>query len=62
MLTAFEFAARYLTEDDEHVRWSGSSDGRAVTNVTAVWTRAEVNLVHDLLLPRQVVLEFTPHT
>ncbi len=56
----FEFSAEHLIENDEHVRWSGSFDGQTATNVTAVWTRVEGDWVHDLLLPEQVTLEFTP--
>ena len=56
----FAFSAEHSIENDERVRWSGSSNGQTVSNVTAVWTRAEGDWVHDLFLPEQVTLEFTP--
>lgn len=56
----FRFTAEHITKDNEHVRWSGISDGRSVTDVTAVWTRVEGDFVHDLLLPERVTLDFTP--
>ncbi len=55
-----EFTAEHYLENNEQVRWSGLSDGRTVSNVTAVWTRNEGDWVHDLFLPHEVTLEFTP--
>ena len=55
-----EFSAEHVIERNERVRWSGASDGRTVTGVTAVWTRVKGNLMHDLFLPEQVILDFTP--
>ena len=54
------FTAEHVIENGEHVRWSGVSDGRTVSDVTAIWTRVEGDFVHDLLLPEQVTLDFTP--
>jgi hypothetical protein len=57
---ACSFSARHAIENGEQVQWSGWSDGWTVTDVTAVWTRTRGDFVHDLLLPEQVTLEFTP--
>jgi hypothetical protein len=56
----YRFAAEYRIENDEHVSWSGWTDGLAVRDVTAVWTRVEGDFIHDLLLPEQVTLHFRP--
>lgn len=56
----YQFAAEYRIENDEHVSWSGWTDGESVRDVTAVWTRVEGDFIHDLLLPEQVTMRFTP--
>lgn len=57
---AMRFTAHYRIENDEHVRWSGWTDGTRVRDVTAVWTRVEGDFVHDLFLPDEVLMVFTP--
>ncbi len=54
------FHSEYLIENDEQVRWSGTADGQTVSDVTVIWTRVKGDAVHDLLLPDQVTLDFTP--
>ncbi len=55
-----KFAAEHFIENNERVVWSGNSNGETVTDVTAVWTRVKGDFVHDVFLPAQVTLEFTP--
>jgi hypothetical protein len=47
-------------KNGEHVEWIGVFDGEFVTDAQAVWTRKEGDFVHDLLLPKEVTLAFTP--
>lgn len=54
------FTADYLTRDGEGVRWSGYVRDCRLRDVTAIWTRKRGDLVHDLLLPRRLTLDFTP--
>lgn len=54
------FTAQLSIENNETVEWSGLFDGQSVQNVQAVWTRQKGDFVHDLLLPKQVTLDFTP--
>lgn len=56
----YHFAAQYRIENDEHVSWSGWTDGQTVRDVTAIWTRVEGDFIHDLLLPERVTMRFTP--
>ncbi|MEE2565231.1 hypothetical protein [Hyphobacterium marinum] len=55
-----EFHAEHMTPEGDIVVWSGRyADGR-FHDVTAVWTRVAGDAVHDLFLPDDVVLNFTP--
>ncbi|ABI65772.1 hypothetical protein Mmar10_1480 [Maricaulis maris MCS10] len=54
------FSARYLIDNQEQVDWTGVIDGESVSDVRIVWTRVEGDFIHDLFLPEQVTLEFTP--
>ncbi|MHA6288119.1 hypothetical protein [Maricaulis sp. CAU 1757] len=54
------FASDYRIANNERVQWAGTSDGRSVADVRVVWTRTPGDWVHDLLLPEQVTLTFTP--
>lgn len=54
------FKAHLSIENNEQVVWSGFYDGKTLHNAHAVWTRVKGDFVHDLLLPEQVTLDFTP--
>ncbi|MBT8142620.1 MAG: hypothetical protein HKN88_05480 [Gammaproteobacteria bacterium] len=54
------FAATAVIENNETVAWSGIVDGDQLKNARAIWTRQKGDLVHDLLLPDQVTMLFTP--
>ncbi|MGX5175297.1 hypothetical protein ACUR5C_14860 [Aliikangiella sp. IMCC44653] len=40
--------------------WSGIYDGQKLNKVEAIWVRQKGDWVHDLLLPEEVILRFTP--
>jgi len=44
------------------VQWFGTYDGQQLIGVTAEWTRYDADLIHDLLLPNQVIFDFMPTT
>lgn len=54
------FTSAHRMENGEHVLWTGVYDGDAFSDVTALWTRVEGDFVHDLVLPGEVVMVFTP--
>ncbi|GAA0869649.1 hypothetical protein GCM10009116_14850 [Brevundimonas basaltis] len=54
------FSADYVTRDNERLQWSGYVRNGRLRDVTAIWTRARGDFVHDLLLPRRLTLDFTP--
>ncbi|WP_421791480.1 hypothetical protein [Hyphobacterium sp.] len=54
------FQANYLIENGEQIRWTGVYQEGQLSGVSAVWTRIEGDVIHDLLLPSQVTLTFTP--
>ncbi|MBT8085895.1 MAG: hypothetical protein HKP32_03655 [Woeseia sp.] len=47
---------------NDYVDWRGEYDGESLSNVTAVWTRAQGggDWLHDLLLPQTVTFSFKP--
>ncbi|MCK7593540.1 hypothetical protein [Pseudomarimonas salicorniae] len=55
------FSARVIHPDGSFVDWAGIFDGERLRGVVALWDRSqEKDFIHDLLLPTQVTLEFSP--
>ncbi|WP_323761214.1 hypothetical protein [Maricaulis sp.] len=54
------FMADYTLPSGEPVRWTGFFDGARLMDVEVVWSRRRGDLVHDLMLPVEVTLDFTP--
>lgn len=55
-----KFYASYRIENDERVEWSGTFNGNSISQVTALWTRTSGDFIHDLFLPKKVMMKFTP--
>lgn len=58
--TGLVFTARAPRRSGDYVDWTGRYDGEALHDVTAVWSRLEQDLVHDLFLPATVEFVFKP--
>lgn len=57
------FTSRVPGKDGGHVEWTGAYDGEAVSDVKAIWTRAEEDdFFHNLFLPDVVTLVFKEDT
>ncbi len=55
------FTSHVPEEGGSYIDWSGTYDGESVSNVKAIWTRAEEeDFIHDLFLPDVVTMLFTP--
>jgi hypothetical protein len=53
------FSSHVLNDNNTYVDWSGTYDGKTISNVIAVWNRAkEEDFVHDFFLPDMVTFVF----
>lgn len=56
----WHFSSYYTIENEEGVQWRGKFDGEKLMDVEIIWSRQPGDWVHDLLLPKQLTLTFTP--
>ncbi len=53
------FSSLVCSDNNTYVDWSGTFDGKSISNVIAVWNRAkEEDFVHDIFLPDVVTFIF----